>query len=212
MSTITINAEARTDSGKGSSRRLRRLAGLIPGVVYGAGKESQSLTLIHKDLHKQVQDESVFSSTLTLNVAGKEELVVIKDLQRHPAKDILMHVDFLRVDANAALKVNVPLHFINEEACVGVKTQGGRITHTATTVEVSCLPGLLPEFIEIDMTDVEAGSSVHLSDIKFAEGITSVALALGADHDASIATVVVSKGKDDEDEDGAAAEEAPAEA
>ncbi len=198
MSTITVNAEIRDDSGKGSSRRLRRLSGLIPAVVYGAQKDPQSLTLVHKDIYKQIQDETVFSSVLTLNVAGNEEQVIIKDLQRHPAKDIIMHVDFLRVDVNAAVVVNVPLHFINEDSCKGVKIQGGRITHTATTVEITCLPADLPEFITVDMANVEAGQTVHISDIEFAEGVSSVALSYGADHDASIATIIASKGKSED--------------
>jgi len=198
MSTITVNAEIRDDSGKGSSRRLRRLSGLIPAVVYGAQKDPQSLTLVHKDIYKQIQDETVFSSVLTLNVAGNEEQVIIKDLQRHPAKDIIMHVDFLRVDVNAAVVVNVPLHFINEDSSQGVKIQGGRITHTATTVEITCLPADLPEFITVDMANVEAGQTVHISDIEFAEGVSSVALSYGADHDASIATIIASKGKSED--------------
>lgn len=198
MSTITVNAEIRDDSGKGSSRRLRRLSGLIPAVVYGAQKDPQSLTLVHKDIYKQIQDETVFSSVLTLNVAGNEEQVIIKDLQRHPAKDIIMHVDFLRVDVNAAVVVNVPLHFINEDSCKAVKIQGGRITHTATTVEITCLPADLPEFITVDMANVEAGQTVHISDIEFAEGVSSVALSYGADHDASIATIIASKGKSED--------------
>jgi large subunit ribosomal protein L25 len=198
MSTITVNAEIRDDSGKGSSRRLRRLSGLIPAVVYGAQKDPQSLTLVHKDIYKQIQDETVFSSVLTLNVAGNEEQVIIKDLQRHPAKDIIMHVDFLRVDVNAAVVVNVPLHFINEDSSQGVKVQGGRITHTATTVEITCLPADLPEFITVDMANVEAGQTVHISDIEFAEGVSSVALSYGADHDASIATIIASKGKSED--------------
>jgi large subunit ribosomal protein L25 len=208
MSTFKIESEIREESGKGSSRRLRRLAGLIPAVVYGADKDAQSLTIIHKDLFKMIQDETFFASVLTLSVAGKEEKVVLKDLQRHPAKDIVMHADFLRVDPNAEISVRVPLHFINEEVAEGVKLQGGRITHTATVVEVSCLPANLPEFVEVDMAKIQAGETYHLSNITFPEGVVSTELQFGADHDAGIATCIASKGKDDEDE--AAAPAAPA--
>jgi large subunit ribosomal protein L25 len=152
----------------------------------------------------QLQNEAFFSHIITLKIDGKAQDVLLKDLQRHPAKDILMHADFLRVDKNQAIVVQVPLHFINEESCIGVKMQGGRISHQANEIEIRCLPGVLPEYIEVDMEAVETGQVVHLSDVKLPEGVESVALAHGAEHDLAIANVAIAKGGSDEGEDEAA--------
>ncbi len=199
-----VNAEAREDMGKGASRRLRRLADHIPAIIYGGDKDPQPLTLIRKDLEKSLENEAFYSHVLTINVAGKKEKAILKDLQRHPAKDLVMHADFMRVDDKTAIKVHVPVHFINEEACKGVKLQGGMIQHQATDIEVLCLPGDIPEYIEVDMLELETGAIVHLSDVTLPEGVTSVALALGEDHDLAIAAVLAPKGGADEDEEEAA--------
>lgn len=203
-----ILAEIREDVGKGASRRLRRLADLVPAIIYGGDKDPQPLTMIRKDLEKALENEAFYSHVLTINVGKDKQQAIIKDLQRHPARDSVMHADFLRVDDKTAVKVNVPIHFLNEESCVGVKMQGGMIQHQATDVEVQCLPGDIPEFLEVDMKQVETGQIVHLSDISLPEGVTSVALALGEDHDLAIASVIAPKGgSDEEDEVTAAAED-----
>jgi large subunit ribosomal protein L25 len=146
---------------------------------------------------------------LTINVGSEPQKAILKDLQRHPAKDRVMHADFLRVDDKTLVKVNVPIHFLNEEACVGVKLQGGIIQHQATDIEVQCLPGDIPEYIEVYMLKVETGDIIHLSDIALPEGVTSLALALGEDHDLAIASVIAPKGgAADEEEEAAPAEEA----
>ena len=124
----------------------------------------------------------------------------MKDLQRHPAKKIIMHADFLRVDKNQEIVVQVPLHFINEDTCVGVKMQSGRISHQANEIEIRCLPDSLPEFIEVDMAEIEVGQVVHLSDIKLPEGVVSVALSLGEEHDLSIASIAAPKAEVDDEE------------
>ncbi len=144
-------------------------------------------------------------------VGSDPVMAILKDLQRHPAKNRVMHADFLRVDDKTVVKVNVPIHFLNEEACVGVKMQGGMIQHQATDVEVQCLPGDIPEYIEVDMLEVETGQIIHLSDITLPEGVVSVALALGEDHDLAIASVVAPKGGADEDEEEAETDEEAAE-
>jgi large subunit ribosomal protein L25 len=158
-----------------------------------------------------MQFETFYSQILNVTIDGKTEQAVVRDLQRNPANERVQHVDFQRVIADREINVNVPLHFINEESCVGVKMQGGTLTRTLTEVEVSCLPANLPEFIEVDMAEVESGSSVHLSDLVIGEGVTIVALTFGADRDIPVASVTAKRGggaaEDDED---APAEEAAA--
>jgi large subunit ribosomal protein L25 len=203
---FVLNAQLRTDLGKGASRRLRRNDSLMPGVVYGGNADPVSISIQHKDIHKASQNEAFYSHIISLVVDGKAEDVIIKDLQRHPAKDILLHADFLRISGDVKITVNVPLHFINEDTCVGVKMGGGSIQHSATEVEVSCLPKDLPEFIEVDMAEAELGAHLHQSDLKLPEGVTSVALSHGADHDLPVASVNAPKGgaKDDDGEEAAA--------
>ena len=198
-----LEAASRADVGKGASRRLRRLENKVPAIVYGGDKDPQGITLDHDDLWHHLDNEAFFSHIISLKVDGKAEDVLLKDLQRHPAKNRVMHADFLRVKANEAITVNVPLHFINEEACHGVKMQGGRISHTATEIEVRCLPKDLPEYIEVDMLKVETGQVVHLSDLTLPSGVESVALSHGADHDLAIANVAAPKGGSDDAEDSA---------
>lgn len=155
-----------------------------------------------------LENEAFYTSVLNVLVDGDTESAILKDVQRHPAKGFPMHVDFLRVQADKVLKVNVPLHFTNEESCQGVKLGGGMIQHQATDMEVQCLPGDIPDYIEVDMTDVELGQIVHLSDVTLPEGVVSTALALGEDHDLAIAAVIAPKGsKSDDEAEEVAAEE-----
>ena len=181
MNDFALNAEVRSDLGKGASRRLRRNAALVPAVVYGGDKAPLSVSLLAKDLAKLLENEAAFSHVLALNVAGATESVLIKALQRHPAKGFVLHADFVRVQADHKLTAHVPLHFLNEASSVGVKQQGGEVSHTLVEVEVSCLPKDLPEFIEVDLAKVEVGQIVHLSDLKLPAGVSLVALAHGSD-------------------------------
>jgi large subunit ribosomal protein L25 len=199
-----LNAEVRTDLGKGASRRLRRFDGRVPAIIYGGDKAPQSLSLIRKDLEKALENEAFYSHVLTVLVGKEKEKAILKDLQRHPAKNTVTHVDFMRISDNVALKVHVPIHFLNETTCHGVKTQGGIIQHQETDIEVQCLPADIPAFIEVDMLNVETGQIVHLSEITLPTGVTSVALALGEDHDLAIASVIAPKGGDDTLDDAAA--------
>ena len=201
-----VVAETRVDEGKGASRRLRRLEGKMPAVIYGIGQEAQSLTLIRKDFEYMLENEACFSSILEVQVDGKSQNAIIKDIQRHPAKGFPMHADFLRVRMDQAIKVNVPLHFINEEQCTGVKLGGGMIQKQATDIEIQCLPKDLPEYLEVDMLEVELGGIVHLSDITLPEGAIATALELGDDHDLAIASVIAPRGIKDDDEDEASAD------
>ncbi len=198
---FTLSAEARTDTGKGASRRLRR-ENKVPAILYGGGGEPVMLTLKANQVARNLQEEAFYSHVLTLEVGGKSEQAILRDLQRHPAKGFVMHMDFLRVVAGQAITMQVPLHFINEEACVGVKMGGGLISHTLTELEVTCMPKDLPEYIEVDLADIDVGQSVHISDIKLPEGVTSVALAHGEEHDLSVAAVNARKGGGSDSEDG----------
>ncbi|WP_445355835.1 50S ribosomal protein L25/general stress protein Ctc [Microbulbifer sp. EKSA008] len=188
MSDIKLNAIARSDEGKGASRRLRRLEGRVPGIIYGGEAEPASISLLHKDLTKALENEAFFSSMLTVDVDGKEEKVILRDLQRHPAKALLLHIDFQRVSANTKVHVKVPLHFLNEESSKGVKA-GGIVSHTLTELEVNAPAGKLPEFIEVDLADLDMDGVLHISDLKLPEGVESVALSHGADHDLVVASI-----------------------
>jgi large subunit ribosomal protein L25 len=209
-----LNASVRSDLGKGASRRLRRLNNNIPAIVYGGNQDPVSITIPHKDIIRAVANEAFFSHIITLNVDENSEQVIIKALQRHPAKPFILHADFLRVSADEEIEVNVPVHFLNEEKCKGVKLGGGSILHTLTEIEISCLPRHLPEYLEVDMADLDIGDSIHLSDIVFPEGVTCIALSRDdEDADQSIATVQAPRAEEEEVEvDAAGAEDGDADA
>lgn len=195
MTEFALNANVRSDLGKGASRRLRRNENLVPAVIYGGDKPAQSISLLAKELAKLLENEAAFSHVLALSVDGTAENVVIKALQRHPAKGYVMHADFVRVVAGQKLNAHVPLHFTNEASSVGVKQQGGEVSHTISEVEVSCQPQDLPEFIEVDLAKVEVGQIVHLSDLKLPKGVELVALAHG--NDLAVANIHASRVKDE---------------
>ncbi|TQV81403.1 50S ribosomal protein L25/general stress protein Ctc [Aliikangiella coralliicola] len=188
-----LNVELREDLGKGASRRLRRLEDKIPGIVYGAGKKPQPISISHPEILKHLEEEAFYSHILTLKSGKKTEKVILKDLQRHPFKPKVNHVDFLRVKATEKLHTAVPIHYLNEEKCPGVKA-GGVVSHAYTSVEVACLPKNLPEFIEVDLADLEMDQVVHLSDIKLPKGVEIVELSQGDDHDQAIVTIHKSRG------------------
>ena len=204
-----LNCTVRTDLGKGASRRLRRLDDNIPAVLYGGGEEPVALTIAHKDIAKATQNEAFFSHIITLNIGKDKQSAVIKALQRHPAKPFIMHADFQRVNENEEITVNVPIHFLNEEKCVGVKTGGGSIIKTLNEIEIVCLPRNLPEYIEIDMLELEIGDAIHLSEVKLPEGVTSVALSHGEDGDLSIAIVQAPRAEVEESDEAPETPDAP---
>jgi len=202
-----ITAQVRTDAGKGASRRLRRDADLVPAIMYGAGKDPVRLSIPHKDLYKAVQNEAFFSHIITINTDGGKDKAIIKALQRHPAKDRILHADFFRVSMDQKINVEVPLHFLNEDVCVGVKLGGGSIAHLLNSVEISCLPNDLPEFIEVDLANLEVGTTLHYSDLTLPHGAEIHALALGPEHDNAVVTVNAPRGGEGgvEETDGEAA-------
>ncbi len=195
-----LSAEVRTDLGKGASRRLRRNAGMVPAILYGAGKDPVSLSIPQNVLEKSCENEAFFAHIINLKIAGKSENAIVKSLQRHPANELIMHADFLRVQMDQEIQVDVPLHFINEDACVGVKQEGGMISHVMTSLPISCLPGDLPEFIEVDVESLDLGQSLHMSDLVIPEGVTVPELELGEDHDQVVVSVVVTRAIVEEDE------------
>lgn len=197
-----LNAEARDVSGKGASRRLRREAGLVPAIVYGGRKNPQNVTITLRELTKHLENEAFYSHIITLNIGDSSEQVILKDLQRHPATNFAMHADFLRVSKTKKFNTKVPLHFINEATSKGVKEQGGKVQHSMTELEIACLPADLPEFIEVDLANVELGGIVHISDIVLPKGVESIALQQGEDHDLPVASIFKPKGvAGDEDEE-----------
>jgi large subunit ribosomal protein L25 len=211
MSDLTLNAELREVVGKGASRRLRRLEGLVPAIIYGGktggnARKPTNITLKTNELKKALENEAYYSSIITLNIGDKTEQVVLKDMQRHPARDHVMHADFLRVSKSTILKASLPIHFINEDICEAVKTGGAKINHQMASIDVICAAGDLPEFIEIDLADAQVDAVIHLSDIKFPKGVESLALSHGPDHDTAVVSLFTPKGVVEDDAEEAAAE------
>ena len=192
MEKFKIIAELREDMGKGASRRLRR-EGKVPGVVYGAEKDATSIMVVQNEIMHHLENEAFYSHILTLQVGKKKEKVVLKDLQRHPYKAVVLHLDLQRIDENEKLTMRVPLHFVNEDICVGVKQDGGVVSHVMTDLEISCLPKDLPEYIEVDLAEVNVGEGIHLSDLKMPEGAEIAALMHGGDAVRTVATVHIPK-------------------
>jgi len=188
---IKLSATTRTDLGKGSSRRLRH-ADLVPAIVYGAGKEPVSITFEQRILRKVEGVEAFYSSVLELEIDGVTEQVLLKALQRHAFKELIQHLDFLRVDATHKLHTTVPLHFINEERAEAVKN-GGIVSHLTNEIEVTCLAADLPAFIEVDISKMAIGDTVHISDLALPKGVESVELNKGAAHDLPLVSIALSK-------------------
>jgi len=201
-----LDAGIRKELGKGAARRMRK-AGQVPAVLYGAGKDPQSVTLAHNKVIKALENESFFSHILTITIDNKPEKVILKDLMRHPFKPKILHMDFQRVSDTKALHVRVPIHFIDAEICAGVKAEGGIFSRLITDIEVSCLPANLPEFIAAECKDLGIGDSLTISQLTIPEGVEALALIQGKDHDYAVATVIAPRGGGDEEEETTATEE-----
>jgi len=191
---FVIEAFPRDDQGRGASRRLRREERKIPAIIYGGHKDAMPISIWHNELKKALENEAFYSHVLTIELNGEKESVILKDLQRHPYKPLLSHADFQRVSKDEEIFVHVPLHLVNEETAPAIKTFGGVAFRLMTQVEVACLPENLPEFIEIDLFDVEMDGIVHMSDLKLPEGVRIPALQHGAEHDQAIVTINKPKG------------------
>jgi large subunit ribosomal protein L25 len=186
---IEIKAEPRSVQGTGASRRLRRES-KVPGVVYGASKEAQPIQLDHKELWFKLKMESFHASILELELGGEKSQVVLRDYQMHPFKPLILHADFLRVAADKKIHMKVPLHFVNAEISPGVKVAGGLVQHVMNELEILSLPKDLPEFIEVDLSNLQAGHSLHLSGVKLPPGVEAVS---PKDEDPTVATIVIPK-------------------
>jgi len=185
-------AEYREDQGKGASRRLRH-QGKVPAIIYGAGRPARPITFDHNKVVKQLENESFYSSVLNVKVGDKSQAVILKDLQRHPAKRQIMHMDFQRIVEDQVIRMNVPIHFLNEEIAVGVKDGGGKVSRLMTEVEVVCLPKDLPEYLDIDIADLELDELRYISDIPLPEGIEIPALAQGDEANRPIVSIHIIK-------------------
>jgi len=170
---IEFKAVKRVEQGTGASRRLRR-AGQLPGVIYGASKDPVAITLDHNELFHLLRKEAFHASILTADVDGTKESVVLRDAQWHPFRQLVLHLDFQRISATEKMHLKVPFHFVNDQICPAVKLGGQMISHVLNEIDVACLPADLPEFIEIDLKDLEADHSIHLSDIKLPAGVEIV--------------------------------------
>lgn len=207
MAKFELSAEKRDVKGKGASRRLRR-DGKVPAVMYGAGKDAVMLSLDHNALYKQVRNEAFYSSILTVNIGKEKEQAVLRDLQMHPYKLRIAHLDLLRISATEKLHMRVPLHFINQESAPGVKQQGGIVGHRMSEVEITCLPKDLPEYLTVDLGHLNLNESVHLSDIKLPEGVAITSTLHGGD---DMAVAAVTAVREEVEEVAVAAEAVPAE-
>lgn len=191
-----ITATSRKDEGKGASRRLRRAA-QVPAILYGGHAEPRSIQVEHEKTWIASQNEWFYSSILDLEVDGTVERVLLRDMQRHPYKQRIMHLDFQRVSENEVIRVSIPLHFLNEDTSPAGKASDVVVTHEHNEVQISCLPRDLPEFLEVDLANLQLGDTVHLSDIKLPEGVEIPELKLGKEHD--VAIVVARHGRVEEE-------------
>ena len=194
---FTLIAEPRNERGKSASRKLRNM-GKVPAVIYGGGEGPTAITFERATLMHNLENEAFYSRVLTIDVAGKPQKAILRELQRHPYKPTVLHLDLLRVREDTEIKVHVPLHFINEDTCHGVKLGGGVISHNFVELEITCLPKDLPEFIDVDVQDLKLNEALHLSDIKVPEGVTIVELSYGEGHDHTVVSVHVKRAVEEE--------------
>ena len=185
-----FNAQPRTLQGTGASRRLRK-AGRVPGVVYGGEKPAQAIDIDHNEIWHKLRKEAFHSSVLNMNLGGASETVLLRDIQMHPFKRQILHLDFQRIDATHQIHQKVPLHFINADIAPGVKLQGGIVSHVINELDVKCLPGDLPEFIEVDLKELSAGHSIHVTALKLPKGVE---VALHKGEDPVIVTITIPRG------------------
>ena len=201
-----LNAEPRTDTGKGASRRLRH-TGKIPAIMYGGNKDPEALTLDHNEVIRNLEHEAFYSHILTVKIGGSETRAVLRDLQRHPSKPFVQHMDLQRVSESEKIRMHVPLHFLGEDVAPGVKG-GGMVSHEIIEVEVECLPKDLPEFIEVDISGMDVGDSLHLTDLRLPAGVELLELARGEGHDLGIVSIHAKRGGSEVEEEGAPEAEA----
>ena len=212
--TIHLIAELRSDSGKGASRRLRH-QGLVPAIVYGGDSDPVQISIAHNKFMHELDHETIYTQVVELQVGDKTEEVILRDLQRHPYKNKVLHADFFRIDKNTPIKIVVPIHVLNAEECVGVKMDGGMLTQVVTEIEIIALPKDLPEYLEIDAENIHLGESLHLSDIKMPAGVEITAMlnieeTEHDDHDLGVLSVVKTRAEEVIEDEAPEAPEAEA--
>ena len=185
-------AELRTDQGKGASRRLR-LEGKVPAIIYGAGRPSRALAFDHNKVIRQLENESFYSSILNIQVNEKSQAAIVKDIQRHPSKRLIMHIDFQRIVEDEKIRMNVPIHYVNAEEAVGVKEEGGSVSQLITDIEITCLPKDLPEYFEVDIENLGLNEMLYIADIKLPEGVEIPILAQGPEENRPIVSIAFIK-------------------
>jgi large subunit ribosomal protein L25 len=208
---FNIKATVRTDKGKGASRRLRH-ADKVPAILYGGKGEPVALELDHNKVNNMADFEAFYSHILTLEFDGKKHQAILKDMQRHPYKPKLTHLDFQRVEKGHKLHTNLPLHFLNETTAKGVKDEGGVVVHHVNDVEITVLPKDLPEYLEVDIAELNVGDTIHLTDLKLPKGVELVELTKGDDHDQAVVSITAPRvEKEETEEDTVAPGDVPAE-
>ena len=207
---FTLNADIRSDLGKGASRRLRRLEDKVPGIIYGAHMPAQNLSLSHSELLKVLKHEAFFSSIIKLVVNGKPEKAILRDLQRHASKPRLLHIDFQRVSEKEKLHMRVPLHFMGEERAPGIKEHAGVLNKSFMELEILCLPSNLPEYIEVDISMLDIDQSIHLSDIKLPKGVELAHAIEDAEHNLTVVSIMKPRVVEEETTEAPVAAEVPA--
>lgn len=204
---ISLKADKRGVQGTGASRRLRR-ADKVPGIVYGAGQPATNIELDHNDLFHKLRLEAFHASILDMELEGKTEKVLLRDFQMHPFKQNILHIDFQRVAADKVIHMKVPLHFVNADIAPGVKLSSGIVSHVINELDIACLPKDLPEFIEVDLKDLAAGHSLHVSDLKLPNGVTAI---VHRGENPTIATIIIPRAvAAEEDKPAVSAADVPA--
>jgi large subunit ribosomal protein L25 len=211
MSDFEVNAQPRTDAGTAASRRLRH-AGQIPAVLYGTGKENTMLALDHDEFRHQLEIEAFRNSIIKLNAGGKTQQVILREVQMHPHKPVVMHVDFQRISATDKIHMNIPLHFTGEDRAPGVKIDGGIVSHLLNEIDINCLPADLPEYVEVDISALGLNQSVHLSEINLPDGVEFTTAPEG-EYDHAVVSILMPKvamevGEEEGEEEGVEAVEA----
>ena len=189
---VNLNAENREVEGKSSSRQLRR-AGSIPAVIYGGKEEPLRISILEKDIAKASEVPGFATQILSISISGKEQNVIVKEIQRHPATQRVLHADLMRVDPDTKISISVPVRFINEDKCVGVKMHGGVVSHLINDIDITCLASNLPEYLEVDVEALDIGDSIFLSALILPEGVEIPSLALGEDRDQAVVSVAEAK-------------------
>tara|TARA_B100001079_G_C16405573_1_gene513492 strand:- start:1818 stop:2510 length:693 start_codon:yes stop_codon:yes gene_type:complete len=196
---VNLNAINRDTDGKSSSRQLRR-SGSVPAVIYGGEKDPIRISILEKDIAKAAEIPGFATQILNINISGEEQNVILKELQRHPATQRVLHADLQRVDPDTKISISVPVRFLNEDNCMGVKVHGGAISRLINDIDITCLASNLPEYLEVDVAELDVGDSIFLSALNLPEGVEIPSLALGEDRDQAVVSITEAKVLDVEPE------------